>query len=202
MNPLKKFQRKHGLLDDGILGEKTFSAFRKTFGIETKEATAHFLGQIIHETGNFAHTEESFYYSAPRLLEVFGKYFTQKEAKKFAYNEQAIANRVYANRMGNGNEASGDGYKYRGRGAIMVTGRNNYEMMANKLGDLCILETPYLVIDRYFFAVAKVFFDVNDIWRFCDTVDEQSIRRVTRVINGGYNGLADRIYWTNKMYAL
>ena len=96
------------------------------YNINTPERQACFLAQCIHESTGFTRFEESLYYSAPRLLEVFPSYFTPSQAADYAKQPERIANRVYANRMGNGLESSGDGWKYRGRGLIQLTGKNNY----------------------------------------------------------------------------
>lgn len=202
MNQLQKFQQKHCLVPDGILGPKTLRKIQNVFGIERSEHLAHFAGQICHETADFMYEEENLNYSAEALRKVFGKYFSYSEALEFAYNPEKIANRVYANRMGNGNEESGDGWKYRGRGAIQLTGKNNYEIFANKMKNLCILSQPSLILNDYFFECAVHYFTSNRLWYICDRVHNENIIELTKRINGGTNGLQDRIRKTNRFYKM
>lgn len=164
---------------------------------------AHFLGQAMHESGDFTTVTENLNYSANRLLKVFPKYFkTLADAQRYANNPQAIGNRVYGNRMGNGNEASGDGYKYRGRGYIQLTGKDNYREFAKYIG-VDVVNNPDLVATRYPFESAIFFFDKNNIWKMADAgVGISTITKLTKKINGGYNGLQDRIAKTNKVYKL
>jgi putative chitinase len=116
-------------------------------------------------------------------------------------NPEKIANRVYADRMGNGNEASGDGWKYRGRGALQLTGKANYKAFADYLGKQEIMETPDLVATTYAFESAMFFFDKNKLWSICDQgVNEAAILALTKRINGGTNGLDHRKVLTNKYY--
>ncbi len=197
---IRKFQVQNGLLPDGKLGPKTAKAMMDCFGISSAEKAAHFLGQIHHETAGFKYSVENLNYSEQGLLNTFGKYFNRETAKLYARNPEMIANRVYANRMGNGNEASGDGYKYRGRGSLQLTGYNNYEIFANKMRNLRILSNPDLVAKEYYFESALFFFNENRLWHLCEKVDNESIISVTKRINGGTNGLQDRIHLTNKYY--
>jgi len=202
MNKLKEFQKKQGLLDDGIIGKKTLRKMQTVWGLNDAQV-AHFAGQISHETANFKYEVENLNYSAQALRRVFGKYFkTQKEAEYYERNPSAIANIVYANRMGNGDEKSGDGWKYRGRGAIQLTGKNNYEIFANKKRNLKILECPDIVMDKYFFDVALFYFTENKLWHICQVVNNNSVIELTKRINGGTNGLEDRIRKTKHFYSL
>lgn len=197
---IKKMQIKLGLKPDGILGPKTARGLMEYFCISTEEKAAHFLGQIHHETAGFKLHTENLNYSEQGLLKTFRKYFTPETAKLYARNPRMIANRVYANRMGNGNEASGDGYNYRGRGALQLTGKNNYEIFANKMRDLRILSNPDLVATEYYFESALFFFNENRLWGLCDSVNIDSITKLSKRINGGTNGLQDRIIQTEKYY--
>jgi putative chitinase len=104
--------------------------------------------------------------------------------------------------MGNGNETSGDGWKHRGRGPLQITGYNNQEQFANKMKDLQILKNPALISKKYYFDSALFFFDENNLWHLCEEVDNQSIINLTKRINGGTNGLQDRISLTNKYYGM
>ncbi|HRZ96045.1 MAG TPA: glycoside hydrolase family 19 protein [Paludibacter sp.] len=161
---------------------------------------AHFLGQCSHESNNFRVKEENLNYSAKGLRNTFGKYFkTNAEAEKYARKPQAIANKVYANRMGNDDEKSGDGWKYRGRGYIQLTGKNNYAAFSKFIGEDCV-KNPDLVITKYPFESALWFFRTNNIFSLCKDISHISIIAVTKKVNGGTNGLADRVYQTNKYY--
>lgn len=109
---------------------------------------------------------------------------------------------MYANRIGNGDEASGDGWKYRGRGAIQLTGKANYQRFAESVDDYEILCDPDLVVEKYFFECALFFFNKNSLWEFCDEVTNEAIIKVTRRINGGINGYQDRIMKVKKIYSI
>ncbi len=123
---LKALQEKIGVLADGNFGPKTLKTASAYFKF-TPERAAHFFGQVATETGNFAKFAENLNYSASGLQNTFGKYFPGDIEAQYARQPEKIANRVYANRMGNGSEASGDGWKYRGRGALQLTGKTNYQ---------------------------------------------------------------------------
>jgi putative chitinase len=201
MNNLQRFQKINGLTPDGIIGPNTLRKMMNVFRICDEAHIAHFIGQVAHETQHFKRKEENLNYSASRLREVFPKYFkTYEEAMRYARNPSMIANRVYANRMGNGPEESGDGWKFRGRGAIQTTGKNNYEILANKLKDLSILKSPDKVAEEYYFQSALIYFNTNNLWPLCNKVDNSSIIKLTKKINGGTNGLQDRISLTYRYY--
>lgn len=157
-------------------------------GITTKEQVAMFLAQCGHETGGFTRFTENLNYSAERLLAVFPKYFkTRADAEKVARRPQEIANIVYANRMGNGDSKSGDGWKYRGRGLIQLTGRQNYVKFTNYIKKPELLEKPdeFNTI-HYYIQMAIWYWKVNAL----ETIS--NIETVTRRINGGLNGIEDR----------
>lgn len=157
-------------------------------GITTKEQVAMFLAQCGHETGGFTRFTENLNYSAERLLAVFPKYFkTRADAEKVARRPQEIANIVYANRMGNGDAKSGDGWKYRGRGLIQLTGRQNYVKFTNYIKKPELLEKPdeFNTI-HYYIQMAIWYWKVNAL----ETIS--NIETVTRRINGGLNGIEDR----------
>jgi len=187
---IKAFQNKHGLTADGIIGRNTLLKIKEVVGIPTIEATAHFVGNTYHETGGFKLFEENLNYSAAGLLKIFPKYFNQNTAIQYARNPQAIANIVYANRMGNGNFASGDGYKFRGRGALQTTGKNNYNLLGKYLG-VDLLLNPDAVKDKYALESAKFYFDSNKLWSIASTVTDESIRKVRKAVNGGQIGILD-----------
>jgi putative chitinase len=152
---------------------------------------AHFLSQVGHESGNFKVLYENLNYSAAGLLKVFPKYFNPTTAKQFERKPQLIANKVYANRIGNGNEASGDGWNYRGRGYLQVTGRANYKAFSDYIGEDCE-KNPDLVATKYPLDSALWFFDRNKLWILCDK-GEENVPIVSKRVNGGTNGLQDRL---------
>ncbi len=161
------------------------------FEINTPLRVAHFLAQVAHESGSLRYVSENLNYSAKALRAVFGKYFpTDSDAEEFARQPEKIANRVYANRMGNGDEATGDGWSYRGRGLIQLTGKENYQRFSQSIGQDTVA-TPDLLVTDPDLAVATAgwFWDSRDLNTFADQDD---IRQITRRINGGYHGLEDR----------
>jgi len=163
------------------------------FGITTNLRLAHFLAQCALESVNFTAVVENLNYSAQRLLQVFPKYFRNVDVNAYARNPQKIGSRVYANRMGNGDEASGDGFKYRGRGYIQLTGRNNYQAFSGFIGEDCVAN-PDLVATTYPLASAAFFFNSNNIWAICDQgASDAVVTSVTKRVNGGTHGLAERI---------
>jgi putative chitinase len=168
------------------------------FGINTPERLAHFLGQCHHESGGFKFTTENTNYSDVGLKKRFNKYFKDKDISKYARNPEKIANVVYANRMGNGDEASGDGFRFRGRGYIQLTGKNNYKAF-DKFVDDDIVLNPDLVATRYPLLTAAWFWDVNDLNEICDKgVNKSTIFAVTKKVNGGIKGLEERSVLTTR----
>lgn len=197
---VKILQTKIGAEPDGIFGPATFRKAMEYFDFTPLRA-AHFFGQCDHETGGFKVFSENLNYSAQGLEKTFRKYFTDDNSILYANKPERIANRVYANRMGNGNEYSGDGWKYRGRGAIQLTGKENYRNFAEWIEKPTLLVQPELVATDYAFESALYFFNSKKLWVICDTgVDELTIKKITRAINGGTNGLGDRIEKTLKYY--
>ena len=182
------------LLEKHPLTAKYQSLFNK-FNVNTQLRLSHFLGQLQHESG-LKPIEENLRYSAKRLTEVFGKYFpTLAVANQYAMQPQKIANRVYANRMGNGDESSGDGWRFRGRGFIQLTGRNNYTALtkwakANGINADYVQNPDLLLSEADALISALWFWTVNDLNKYADKDDVLSI---TKRINGGTNGLQDRI---------
>lgn len=168
-------------------------------GIVTRRRVAHFLAQIGHESAGLARVEENLNYSAPRLLEVFEAYFTRDTANAYARQPARIANRVYANRMGNGPEASGDGWQYRGRSPIQLTGRNNYAWLAELTGHP-LVDMPGMAIEPDIGAdIACAYWRARGLNALADAGD---VVGLTRKINGGRNGLADRVERTKRACAL
>jgi putative chitinase len=193
-------QQKIGVTPDGSFGPATLKAAMKYFNL-TPIRAAHFFGQISHETGGFSIFTENLNYSATGLKTTFAKYFPSNLADLYARQPIKIASRVYANRMGNGDEASRDGYTFRGRGALQTTGKETYQKFATFLKDEEIMDKPDLVATKYSFESAKFFFDNNKLWTKCDAgVDDKTITIVSKVINGGTNGLEDRISLTKRYY--
>jgi len=198
---LIKLQEKIGVKADGSFGPKTLKAAAKYFNM-TPERAAHFFGQTSHETGGFTVFIENLNYSATGLLKTFSKYFNTKTASLYARQPVKIASKVYANRMGNGDEASLDGWKFRGRGALQTTGKNNYLEFSQYIKNPEILTNPDLVFSDYAFEAAIFFFERNKLWVIADKgVSNQTILALTKKINGGTNGLKDRISLTNRYYS-
>jgi putative chitinase len=165
----------------------------KDFNITSNLRLAHFLAQCALESMNFTAVVENLNYSAQRLLQVFPKYFKNVDVNAYARNPQKIGSRVYANRMGNGDEASGDGFKYRGRGYIQLTGKNNYQAFSGFIGEDCAAN-PDLVATTYPLASAAFFFNSNNIWKICDRgADDATVTSVTKAVNGGTHGLTERL---------
>ena len=166
----------------------------KRYNITQPLRLAHFLAQIAHESANFSAVRENLNYSAEGLLKIFPKYFKDKAtADAYARNPEKIASRVYGSRMGNGDEASKDGFKFRGRGYIQLTGKENYRAFSTFIGEDCVAD-PELVATKYPMDSAVWFFDKNRLWEICDKgPEDEVVTLVTRRVNGGTHGLADRI---------
>ena len=197
---LKSLQTKIGVKPDGSFGPGTMKAAMKFYKLTPLRA-AHFFGQVAHETGGFNAFSENLNYSAQGLQTTFGKYFPGNLEESYARNPEKIANRVYASRMGNGNEASGDGWKFRGRGALQTTGKLNYIALSKNLKNPEILTNPDLVAIDFAFESALYFFGSNNLWAICDNgIDDKTITTLSKRINGGTHGLEDRILLTNKYY--
>jgi putative chitinase len=199
---LKSLQERAGVATDGAFGPGTMKAAMTMLKL-TPVRAAHFFAQTSHETGGFKAFSENLNYSADGLNKIFPKYFKNagRNAAEFARNPEKIANIVYASRMGNGNPASGDGWKFRGRGALQLTGKANYEAFAKYLGNNEVLENPDLVATKYSFESAMFFFERNKLWAICDKgINDAAILELTKRINGGTHGLEDRKIKTYKYY--
>ena len=163
------------------------------FGINTPLRLAHFLAQCGHESGGFRAVQENLNYSANGLKGIFGKYFPGNLAESYARQPEKIASRVYGNRMGNGDEVSKEGYKFRGRGYIQLTGKQNYTAFAKSIGEDTVTN-PDLVATKYPLASAAWFFSKNGLNAIADKgATDQVVTLVTKRVNGGTIGLADRI---------
>ena len=173
------------------------------FGINTPLRVAHFLAQCGHESGGFRVTQENLNYSAKGLAGIFKKYFpTEAAATPYARQPQKIANKVYANRMANGSEASGDGYKFRGRGYIQLTGRDNYTQFGKAIGE-DITSNPDAVSSKYALLSAAWFWSKNGLNKLADGGStDTTVTSITKRVNGGTIGLADRIKHFKEYYHL
>ena len=207
---LVALQKKIGVKADGAFGPGTMKKAMEFYKL-TPIRAAHFFAQTAHETGEFKTFSENLNYSAEGLAGTFPtRYAVDPKAKvkipnalanKLSRNPEAIANSVYASRMGNGDEKSGDGYKFRGRGALQLTGKDNYTAFAQYLQKPEILTTPELVATEYSFESAMFFFDKNKLWTICDQgINDAAILILTKRINGGTHGLDDRNAKTKKYY--
>ena len=164
------------------------------YDINTPLRVAHFIAQCAHESGNFVFIKENLNYRAASLRKVFPKYFPDDAiAARYANKPEMIANRVYANRMGNGPEESGDGYRYCGRGLIQLTGKDNYTFFAGSIGVSVEEAAEYLATFEGAAQSACWFWEQNNLNRFADAND---VKGLTRAINGGFIGLEDRIKHT------
>jgi putative chitinase len=190
-----------GHIPDAVIAQIPDTAAK--FNITTPLRLAHFLAQCGHESGGFKAVSENLNYGAKGLRGIFGKYFpTDALAAQYERKPEKIANKVYSSRMGNGDEASGEGYKFRGRGYIQLTGKSNYAAF-DKTVDDNIVENPDLVATKYPLASAAFFFDSNKLWSICDKgATDADVTNVTKRVNGGVIGLADRIKHFKEYYAL
>ena len=198
---LKSLQAKIGVAADGAFGPGTLKAAMAYYKM-TPERAAHFFAQTAHESGGFKAFSENLNYGAAGLTGIFKKYFpTNEKALLYERKPEKIANLVYASRMGNGDEASGDGFKFRGRGALQLTGKDNYKLFSEYLKKPEIMTNPDLVATEFAFESAIFFFDRNKLWDICDKgVNKDTILALTKRINGGTHGLADREEKTLKYY--
>ena len=196
-----KLDKLKGHIPDAVIAMIPDTAAK--FQINTPLRLAHFLAQCGHESGGFRATQENLNYSAKGLNGIFKKYFpTEAAAAAYARNPQKIANKVYSNRMGNGTEASGDGYKFRGRGYIQLTGKDNYTAFGKAIGeDICA--NPDKVASTYALLSAAWFFSKNGLHRMADEgASDVVVTKITKRVNGGTIGLADRIKHFKEYYHL
>ena len=189
-----------GHIPDAVLTQIPETAAK--FNITNNLRLAHFLAQCGHESGNFKAVSENLNYSADGLKKIFGKYFPGNLNESYARKPEKIAARVYASRMGTGDEASGEGFKFRGRGYIQLTGKANYTNFTKFIGEDCV-SNPDLVATKYPLASAAFFFDSNKLWAICDKgADDATVTSVTKRVNGGTIGLSDRIKHFKEYYNL
>jgi putative chitinase len=195
-----KLEKLKGHVPDAVIAQIPDTATK--FNITNPLRLAHFLAQCGHESGGFKAVSENLNYSAKGLVGTFGKYFNSTTAAQYERKPEMIASRVYGSRMGNGDEASKEGYKFRGRGYIQLTGKSNYTNFAKFIGEDTIAN-PDLVATKYPLASAAFFFDSNKLWSICDKgADTATVTAVTKRVNGGTIGLDDRIKHFNEYYAL
>ena len=198
---LINLQQKIGVTADGAFGPGTYKKAAAFYKLSPNRA-AHFFAQTAHESGGFKAFSENLNYGAKGLRGIFGKYFPNDAlAKAYERQPQKIANRAYANRMGNGDEASGEGWLFRGRGALQLTGKFNYSEFAKYVNRPDVMTNPDLVAGELCFESALWFFDKNKLWSICDKgINEAAIRELSSRINGSKNphGLDDRRMKTKK----
>lgn len=206
----EKLKQITGINDNNMLLKLVDGINRVTlkYNIDTSYKLAHFISQMQHECANFSRFTENLNYSEKALLSVFGKYFNTTTAKQYARKPSMIANKVYANRMGNGSEISGDGWKYRGRGAIQCTGKDKYVGMTKEFGidflnnpDM-LAEAPYAIMSAGWYWNSR---NINNSINIIPSDDNSilaDIKQVTRLVNGGTNGLSDRISKFKKAYSI
>lgn len=195
---MKNLQAKCGVVADGAFGPNTARAIAAKYGLSPVRG-AHLLGQAAHESGGFKLTHENLNYKAETMCRVWPSRFpTIESAEPYARNPKALADKVYSGRMGNG---EGEGHIWIGRGFLQLTGKDNYRSFSADMGIPEIMESPELVETDYAFETAMWFFEKNGLFAIADEgVNEDTIKRITKRVNGGYVGLEHRIEETNKIY--
>ena len=196
---MQKLQERIGAATDGSFGPNTARAITKHFGLSA-ERSAHLLGQASHESGGFKRVCESLYYSsADRIRKVWPSRFrTVEDAQPYARNPKALADKVYSNRMGNGEN---EGSVFIGRGFLQLTGKDNYRSFAADMRLPEVMTDPSLIETDYAFETAYWFFEKNKLFKIADEgVDKDTIEKITKRVNGGYHGLQDRMDQTHKIY--
>jgi putative chitinase len=196
-----KLEKLKGHIPDAVIAQIPDTASK--FNINTPLRLAHFLAQCGHESGGFKVTQENLNYSAKGLMGIFKKYFpTQQLAEAYQRQPQKIANKVYASRMDNGSEASGDGFKFRGRGYIQLTGRANYTAFGKAINE-DIANNPDVVSGKYALLSAAWFWSKNGLNTLADGgASDQVVTSITKRVNGGTIGLPDRIKHFKEYYHL
>ncbi|PXX26303.1 putative chitinase [Thalassospira sp. 11-3] len=206
MIKILQFQKNNGLDPDGVVGPNTLNAFRELYGLSIRQV-ANLFGQLHHETNGFKQDVESLNYSVERLPVVFKYYrdhpdeaildgkFSGKQA-----DQQTIANKVYWDKNRSpkfklGNTQWGDGWKHRGRGAIMVTGKNNHRLLGEYVKD-DLVQCPELISNVYYWDSALWYMSANQLWPLADQLTDGSIKQLCKAINAGYHGLDKRRKWT------
>ena len=198
---MKKLQEKCGVTPDGAFGPNTARAIANHYNLSANRA-AHLLGQAAHESGGFKLTKENLNYRAETMCKVWPSRFkTIEDAEPYARNPSALAEKVYSGRMGNGPEGSGDASTFIGRGFIQLTGKDNYRSFASDMRLPDVMTDPSLVETDYAFESAMWFFERNGLFAIADKgVDDDTIKTITKRVNGGHHGLDDRMAQTKKIY--
>jgi len=195
-----KLENLKGHIPDAVIAQIPETAAK--FNITNPLRLAHFLAQCGHESGGFKAIQENLNYSADGLKKIFPKYFPGNLAEGYARNPEKIASKVYGGRMGNGDETTKEGFKFRGRGYIQLTGKDNYTRFGKFIGEDTV-SNPDLVATKYPLASAGFFFDSNKLWAICDKgSDDATVTAVTKRVNGGTIGLADRIKHFKEYFGL
>lgn len=191
------------IIPDEVYQHLLDSIIQNTYEINTRLRMSHFVAQTMEESENYTRLSENLNYSADGLLKIFPSHFTQSDAQLYQHHPDKIANRAYGNRMGNGDEASGDGWKYRGSGYIMTTGKNNFTLESNKLKVDFVNNPDLLRTHQYALMSAGDFWYSNGINKIADLgTSTDTITLITKKINNGINGLQQRISNFQKVYAL
>ena len=198
---LKMLQKTCGVTPDGAFGPNTARAIAEHYGLNANRG-AHLLGQAAHESGNFMISEENLNYRAETMCRVWPSRFkSEAEAEPYARNPEKLANKVYSGRMGNGSEASGDGWKYAGKGFIQLTGKDNTRAFAEHIGRDSLIDDPSPIAGELAMDSAIFFFEKNGLFAMADKgVTDSIIKSITKRVNGGYHGLEDRMDKTKKIY--
>jgi putative chitinase len=195
-----KLEKLKGHIPDAVIAQIPETA--QKFNITNPLRLAHFLSQCGHESAGFKAIQENLNYSADGLKKIFPKYFPGNLAEGYARNPEKIASKVYGGRMGNGDETTKEGFKFRGRGYIQLTGKDNYTRFGKFIGEDTVAN-PDLVATKYPLASAAFFFDSNKLWEICDRgADDATVTAVTKRVNGGTIGLPDRIKHFKEYFAL
>lgn len=206
MSVIKNFQLSCGLKPDGDIGPKTLGAIRAKLN-KSKEQIANYMGQYNHETGGFKYATESLNYSAERLMQVFDYYKTKPgeaymdgKTVEHKSDPETIANKVYWDRNRSkshwlGNKHWGDGWKFRGRGLPMTTGMYNYAALGNHL-KVNLVDNPELVATDFYWEAGEFYFETKNLWEIAKEVNVESMTLLTEKINGGRNGLKERMRMT------
>jgi putative chitinase len=193
-----KLDKLKGHIPESVIAQIPDTAAK--FGINTPVKLAHFLAQCGHESAGFKVVNENLNYSSDGLKKIFTKYFKDVLAEGYARNPEKIANRVYGGRMGNGSESTGEGYKFRGRGYIQLTGKDNYTAFGKAINE-DIISNPDLVSTKYPLLSAAWFFSKNCLGKCVDS-SEATVTSVTKCVNGGTIGISDRIKHFKEYYEL
>lgn len=214
---IKDFQKKHGLVADGIVGKKTALKIKEVLDIETNEQLVNFLGQMAHESSNFTRMRENMNYSAQRMSEVWPNHFAVNPkaknkvpndlAKSLHFKPEAIANYVYADKNRSagyklGNTQPGDGWLFRGNGPIQITGRSNHQKLDDYLGGVGTMEYPDIIWQAYYVESAKFYFDRMKLWNTAKTVSMDTTRKLTKSIQGGSLHVSERHKQVERFYRM